>query len=398
MRSYFVNSTNSESMTITVETGLRWGEIYRIADSYGHRMIVGGADPSVGPGGYSLGGGHSALSPTYGLSSDFTTEYYMIDANANIIHIYNTSGQNQTIDDMFWALKGGGGGTFGVIINITFLLHNPQPQALWTELSCEYSFYEIPAIQQNYVLDTMLNNLWQIAKSGELDPKWGGYFMVPLSDIQQNVLQVAVMYYGDTEYAQSNAQPLLSLNYPYNNSINHVCQFNKFESFVEMWANVSAFTNGIVNVQVFNDLLPVKNLTADLTQDMVGFFTGSNIIKDGFIRCMTSVLIGGAISSFDDDYTAVHPGFRNSWMELGLSLYWNGDNVTPHALNYSNTWEGKFMKYGYGIYSNEENYGCDNCDWRDSFWGKEHYDRLLKIKQKWDPDQVFWCYHCVGDD
>ena len=135
-------------------------------------MVVGGADPSVGPGGYSLGGGHSPISPLYGLSSDFTTEYYMVDAQANIVHVYNTSGTNTSIDDLFWALKGGGGSTFGVVINITFIMHNAQENAVWTQLEYEYSFYEILGLQSNFVLDTMLNNLWNIAKTEQLDSKW----------------------------------------------------------------------------------------------------------------------------------------------------------------------------------------------------------------------------------
>ena len=67
-----------------------FGVKYKIVDNYS-RIIVGGADPSVGPGGYSLGGGHSPISPSYGLSSDWTLEYFMIDSNSNILHIYNTS-------------------------------------------------------------------------------------------------------------------------------------------------------------------------------------------------------------------------------------------------------------------------------------------------------------------
>lgn len=36
-------------------------------------------------------------------------------------------------------------------------------------------------------------------------------------------------------------------------------------------------------------------------------------------------------------------------------------------------------------------------DWKTRYWG-HNYDRLLAIKQKYDPSQVFYCYHCVGSD
>lgn len=36
-------------------------------------------------------------------------------------------------------------------------------------------------------------------------------------------------------------------------------------------------------------------------------------------------------------------------------------------------------------------------DWKTRYWG-HNYDKLLAIKQKYDPNQVFYCYHCVGSD
>ena len=47
-------AVDTDAWSMTVETGLPWGEIYKIADAHGHRMVVGGADPSVGPGGLNI--------------------------------------------------------------------------------------------------------------------------------------------------------------------------------------------------------------------------------------------------------------------------------------------------------------------------------------------------------
>ena len=35
--------------------------------------------------------------------------------------------------------------------------------------------------------------------------------------------------------------------------------------------------------------------------------------------------------------------------------------------------------------------------WQQTFWGK-NYDRLLDIKRAVDPDDVFWCHPCVGNE
>ena len=50
---------------------------------------------------------------------------------------------------------------------------------------------------------------------------------------------------------------------------------------------------------------------------------------------------------------------------------------------------------GSGTYSNESDYF--EKDWQNSFWGK-NYPKLLKIKQKYDPDNLFRCHHSVGSE
>ena len=49
---------------------------------------------------------------------------------------------------------------------------------------------------------------------------------------------------------------------------------------------------------------------------------------------------------------------------------------------------------GAGAYFNEADFFEDN--WQDAFWGMENYARLLEIKNKWDPEQLFYCHNCVG--
>ena len=36
---------------------------------------------------------------------------------------------------------------------------------------------------------------------------------------------------------------------------------------------------------------------------------------------------------------------------------------------------------------------------QEEYWGSmDRYNRLLRVKQQWDPDHLFWCHHCVGSD
>ena len=138
-------SFNKDYTSITVETGLKWGKIYKIInDTAPDKFVVGGADPDVGPGGWSLNGGHSPISSQFGLGVDSIIELYLIDANMNIIHVYNTSGVNKTIDNLYWSMKGGGASTFGVVVNITFKLHAMPANSTLNVFLCEWSYYQHP--------------------------------------------------------------------------------------------------------------------------------------------------------------------------------------------------------------------------------------------------------------
>lgn len=49
-----------------------------------------------------------------------------------------------------------------------------------------------------------------------------------------------------------------------------------------------------------------------------------------------------------------------------------------------------------GTYGNEAD--PFDPDWRQDWWGRDNYDFLLTVKKKYDPEDVFWCWRCVGND
>ena len=84
-------------------------------------LVVGGQAFTVGAaGGYSLGGGHSALSPMYGLTVDSILEVDVVIANGTLL-----TANSCTNPDLFWALRGGGGGTFGIVTRMVHKAHEP---------------------------------------------------------------------------------------------------------------------------------------------------------------------------------------------------------------------------------------------------------------------------------
>src|SRR5262249_27556191 len=86
-------------------------------------VVPGGADPDVGAsGGQVMGGGHSPLSNTYGLTPDSVISYELVTMDGQI----RTASACQN-SDLFWALLGGGGGTYGIVTCTTYKTYLDSP-------------------------------------------------------------------------------------------------------------------------------------------------------------------------------------------------------------------------------------------------------------------------------
>lgn len=108
------------SPAVTVGAGTQMMTLYTHLNTL-NLTIVGGGGQSVSVGGYLTGGGHSLLSARYGLAADQVLEIEMVTPTGSLV-VANEC-QNK---DLFYAMRGGGGGTFGVMTSVTMLTH-PTP-------------------------------------------------------------------------------------------------------------------------------------------------------------------------------------------------------------------------------------------------------------------------------
>lgn len=121
------NATSSATWTgpaLRMGAGVQAFEAYLYAASLGLR-VVGGTCPTVGlAGGYTQGGGHSTLSGIYGLGADNVLEWEVVTAAGE--HVVARPGDEKT-GDLYWALSGGGAGTYAVVLSATVRLHPDGP-------------------------------------------------------------------------------------------------------------------------------------------------------------------------------------------------------------------------------------------------------------------------------
>lgn len=99
-----------ESETAWVEGGATLGETYyAIANATLDYGFSAGSCPTVGVGGHISGGGFGLLSRKYGLAADNVVDALLVDANGQLLD------RESMGEDVFWAIRGGGGGVWGIV-------------------------------------------------------------------------------------------------------------------------------------------------------------------------------------------------------------------------------------------------------------------------------------------
>jgi FAD/FMN-containing dehydrogenase len=111
--------------------GTNWGSAY-IAANAANRSVVGAEDVTVGIGGQLTNGGHGVLSSYHGLVSDHLYQATVITTKGCRLVVNDE--QNQ---DMFWAIRGAGGGVFGVVTELV-INTKPRPE---NAVSAALTFY-----------------------------------------------------------------------------------------------------------------------------------------------------------------------------------------------------------------------------------------------------------------
>lgn len=109
-----------KSKTVLLSGGARWGQAYRALlnerlDGY---VINGGRCPLVGVSGFTLGGGLGPFTRTFGMGIDSLKEVTMVTADGEVITVNENDPPNSKKGQLFWALRGGGGGNFGVVVRL----------------------------------------------------------------------------------------------------------------------------------------------------------------------------------------------------------------------------------------------------------------------------------------
>ncbi len=126
-------TVNPKTDTASVGAGASLGSLYQAIAPY-KLAFTGGSCPTVGVSGHLLGGGYGYLARPFGLACDSLLSADLVDPGGRQIHA-----DAQQNADLFWACRGGGGGSFGIATNYVVKLQRvesvPVFKVPWPSLS-----------------------------------------------------------------------------------------------------------------------------------------------------------------------------------------------------------------------------------------------------------------------
>jgi FAD/FMN-containing dehydrogenase len=405
---------------VSVGAGAIWMHTYNEVTTKGGRYVQGGGCGTVGVAGLVQGGGFGSYSKNYGTSAASLLEAEIVTADG-IVRIANAC----TNADLFWALKGGGGGSFGVVTRVTLRTH-ALPSffggvSATIQASSDAAFHRLVGRFLDFCADSLLDPHWgeivNVRPGNRLDIQMAfqGLALEEADAVWQPFLQGVAAAPNDFSFAMAPRLRSIPARHRWNPDFLKayapaavrfddragVSSDNMFWS-----ANVSEAGHFIHDFE--SAWLPASLLQTDrrreLAQALVAAARHSTVelhfqkgLAGGTDDALTAardtamnpaVLDAFALAIVASEGPPAYPGLRGHEPDLADARR-NAEKVGKAMAAL------KKVAPDAGSYVAESSYF--EADWQNSYWGP-NYPRLRAIKAKYDPAGLFFVHHGVGSE
>ncbi len=350
---------------LTVQSGVTNRQVYEFISSKGY-PFPGGTCPTVGVGGYTMGGGWGLSCRYLGLGCDSLEELELVNYEGEVVKASRICNA-----DLFWACQGAGGGNFGVVVLMKFRL----PPKVKKVTLIEIDYLHVNGKEQEAFLQT-----WQQWLK-DADPKVTLVSRIYNSANDGLAMLVRGVFYGQPEEAEQILKPFLELE-----GAEYIIDYITFLEAVtiigssyppfEKFNSVSRFVQKEFNKCEISTLV-------DLIQERP---QGSVFVG------LSMYAMGGRVSEVGTDETAFF--YRNSHYIIWLETVWEEKRfaeenrlwVSQRFPVLASVTMGSYINFPYNKLPDylEEYYGTHVC-------------RLKGIKEKYDPFNVFTFPQGIGN-
>ena len=349
--------------TVRVQGGATWGDVDRETQLSG-MAVPGGVVSSTGIGGLTLHGGMGHLRRKYGLSIDNLLGVEIVTADGAVLHA-----SEHSHPELFWAVRGAGS-NFGVVTWFEFRMHPVGP-----DVALCAAMY--PAAEGSSVLrgwrdvveqaDRQISSVaitWSVPESEDFPPELR---KVP-------IVLVAGVFSGDPETGMQHMQPLRELGTPLLD-LSHIEKYTVLQT-------------------AFDALFPVgdyyywKSMYIDnLGETAIDTLLARSAQRPSHRSDCVLWHLGGAITDVDAKDTAF--GRRSAPYLLATEATWSDPAGTDSNIAWARDTLAAMQQWSHGgLYLNFAGLGEDKDSLVRSAYGA-NYDRLVELKSRYDPTNLF---------
>jgi len=406
---------------VSVGAGCLWIDAYNAVTTVGGQYVQGGGCTTVGVGGFTQGGGFGSFSKQFGTGAANLLEAEVVTADG-VVRVVSAFQD----PDLFWALKGGGGGTFGVVTRFTFRTHDlpdylgivaasitAASDAAYQALAEQMiSFYRQSLFNPNWGEQmhfagrtVTIAMLFQGLTGAQAEQTWARFFdwvtdraadytvtgplflPIPGQDFWNlAALEQIIPAVIFPELVTPDALPGAPADYYY---------------WTQNQVEVAAFWSSYQSTWLSQDLLDPANQPALVSALVQGSQFGTielhcnKGLAGGSADAMAwtadtamnpAVLDAFALAIVSECQQYVYPGIPGHEPDLAQGQQ-HAALVTAAMAPLT------ALREQPASYLNETDYF--ESDWQTAFWG-DRYARLLQIKQRYDPRGLFNVHHGVG--
>ncbi|KAH9896260.1 putative isoamyl alcohol oxidase [Xylariomycetidae sp. FL2044] len=373
---------------IRLAAGVQGYQAMEYVHDIGYR-IVGGECPTVGiAGGYTTGGGHSLLNSKYGMAADSVLEWEVVTPDGKLVTA--TPYENS---DLYWAMTGGGGGTWGVSLSMTTKIYpdgivagarlvfnstGASDETYWNATARFYAF--LPGYT-----DKGNSATW-----GQTSTSFSALTLT-MPDITASegaALWAPLLGEFDEMGLSYSFEPLQADSY--------------YDHFDRDYGPLPYGTEPAATAHFTGRIVPravIADPTSTEAQDFIGVvknITGS--LQDGFEFGCNAASVGRWAGADN----AVLAAWRDSVGFCVIVRQWDREVSFDENLAVKEFMVDDLVPAleaatpGGAIYVNEVD-PLYRGDWKVEGYG-DKYEKLLAIKDKYDPDGIFWAPLSVGSD
>jgi FAD/FMN-containing dehydrogenase len=357
------------SGTVTVGAGAKLIDVYDALSAQG-RGIAAGSCPSVGITGLTLGGGVGVLARAWGLTCDQLMSAEIVTADGALRRCDANSEP-----DLFWALRGGGGGSFGVVTSLTFATRPAVDLALgfmtwpWSDARAAVAGWQAWMGAAPDALWSTLHLEGGSAQSVSIH----AVYPAPTADLAAQLTALTTSIGRAPSYRESGARSYRDV------MLLEAGCLGRSVAACHLRGSTPAG-------ELARETFAAKSIVAERALSDAGI----GVLVDGVGRATggAAVLIdalGGAVKAIAPEATAFP--HRSASAVIQVYASWPASDPGDTSLAWlRQTHAQARSQIGTGAYVNYID--PDLADWATAYYG-QNYARLQQVKRRYDPDGVF---------